>query len=701
MIRSFGRVHATFVALSAALTSCTLPGQRLVVLYVNGLALDGAWRGRNATMGGVGSSSLMRVAGALALILFGLTSCDGLIVPSTPSYTALRVTVERAWLTTGDSTVVTTELIDSQGRATEGLPVWAKPVVTTSDAGILKVRNGHVVAVGSGLVEVIAQVGELSGRTDVRVNPRTLSIEATSVVVNQAVQGVEGAMPLIAGRPGLLQAFVTADKANFFELPVVRVRVFQGMEEVLVRDVRPVSDGTGVPSPPLEEGVSTSWNVALPGALMRPGLGVLLELDPEDALPHTEPNRQRVFPTSGEPLRFEFTGVPPFRIRFVPIHRPGVGTGNVTLANVDDYLAPTRRVYPLDEIDRDIRAPFTSQTEGENWISFLNEISMLRVADGSSRYYYGIAKGTSGRAFLGSPAAVSYDMDLRDAAWVVAHELGHNFGRLHAGPCRPSDPWLDPNYPYSYGTIGVYGYDPETAHLFTGNKGFDIMGQCSTPYWVSDYTYGAVFEFRKREAARVAQVQLRAAAPSGRVPTLLVWGSMSERGMRLEPAFEIETVPRPPSAEGAYTLEGRDETGALLFSYSFEPTQVAHASHHDRSFAFAIPLDFAVERLAVIRVSGEGRGAEVRSAQGPRTRVQLRASPSPIAGERAVRRAAGEVEVRWDAAHYGAALVLNPSTGEVLTVARSGVARVYSDGPDLELRLSDGVSSITRKLWVR
>jgi hypothetical protein len=66
-----------------------------------------------------------------------------------------------------------------------------------------------------------------------------------------------------------------------------------------------------------------------------------------------------------------------------------------------------------------------------------------------------------------------------------------------------------------------------------------------------------------------------------------------------------------------------------------------------------------------------------------------------------VRLPRGEVEVRWDASLHRAALILDPRTGHVLGLARGGTARILSDAPELELRLSDGVSGPSRRVRVR
>jgi hypothetical protein len=627
---------------------------------------------------------------AVALAGCGDTSGPGVIIGE------VRIVAQGGTLATGDTAVLTVRVYDDNGALLKSIPPGKEPVLTTSDPAVLENRGGRIVAVGPGQADVTASIGELSGTARLFVNPRTLTISPT-IMVNQVVQRLDGSIPLTAGRPALLQVFVTADQVNFFARPAVRVRLFQGEQQVASHDIPP--EGSGLSRPPLQNGVSPSWNLHLPGELMRPGLGVLVEVDPGGTLPLAS----RVFPAPGQPLRIEFAEIPPLHITFVPIHHAELGTGNVTPANVDHYLSVARVLYPIDEIDRDVRATYTTQAPvaPDYWIDVVLELRMLRVADGSRRHYYGIGKGDSGRSMLGEPVGVSFDIgttpfDSTQSAAVVAHEMGHNFGRRHAGVCRDNDPYLDPSYPYTGGTIGGYAYNAWTRTLYSSaSAAFDIMGRCGKPEWVSDYTYDFVYRFRRWPPSTTAGV---AGAPG---PALLVWGRVDARGPRLEPAFEIQTRPSLPTARGAYTLEGRDDAGGVLFSYSFDPVAVEDEPGSTGGFAFAVPMGFPAERLASVRVAGKGRVAELRSGLRPEDRRGLRASLAPVAGERAARTARGGVEVRWDASRHRAALVIDPRTGQVVGYARDGVARVRSDAPQLELRLSDGVSSVARRVRVQ
>lgn len=501
----------------------------------------------------------------------------------------------------------------------------------------------------------------------------------------------------------MLRVVVTSDRANFFPLPSVRVRLFLGDDEVSVAELYP--EGFGIPLEPLGEEAPMVGELHLPGELVSSGLGVLLEVDVDGTLPLEGTESPVMYPVSGEPLLLEIIDAPEFRIRFIPIHHPGIGTGDVTPENADGYLALTRALYPLNEIDTEVGPPYSPQAHPDSagyWVDLVTELLMLRAAEGGDRYYYGIAEGTTGRAFLGIPVAVSYDRahaGIEHAAGTVAHELGHNFGRYHAGPCRLNDPFLDPDYPYPGGIIGVHGYDGATGSYFAPDSAFDIMGRCGRPEWVSDYTYEAVLDFRRREA--LAGQAPPAWAVDGSASALLVWGRVDKNGIRLEPTFRVETRPTPPAAAGAYVVEGFDDGGALLFFHPFDPVPVAHEPAGTGAFALAVPLDFSIDRLARVQIRGEGRLAERRSTLAEAERSAVRSAPGSVAREEAFPGPGGDVEIRWDPARHPAMLVVDPRTGRMLGYARGGTALVRSDAPELEVLLSDGLSSVARRLPAR
>ena len=531
-----------------------------------------------------------------------------------------------------------------------------------------------------------------------------LNLTVDGVTITQAVQTYANTVPLIAGRDGFIRVFGRANQTNAVDTQV-RVRFYVG--ETLVNTMT-LSKAPGVALVPDQSSLATSWNGIVVGQFIQPGLRIVADIDPGNSVVEAS-EADNTFPASGTPLTFDVRQVAPLRVTLVPVVQRYDKTlaGNVSEANKDQFLADARRMLPLLDIDAEVHAPYTTadsleltSNDGNNeWLRVLSEMNALRVAESSDRHYYGVVKvsynsGVAGYGYVPGRAAIGWDY-LPSGRGVAAHELTHNFGRAHA-PCG-SVGGPDPNFPYAGGTIGVYGYDVSTNALKPPSTA-DLMGYCSNP-WISDYTYVGAMEWRaSNPTPAVAGVALGLPEDAAPRPALLLWGRVERGNLVLEPAFSIVAKPHVPRGGGPYRIEGVSRNGRTLFSYSFageQPADVEDAS--SRHFAFAIPMDEATHsELATIRLTG-GRSAP----------VTLQASPAPegiaasVNAAEATTRAAGAINVRWGGQAARMALIRDRRTGQVLTFARGGSAEVRSRSGDLEVVLSDGVRSASRRIAPR
>ncbi|MEZ0348247.1 MAG: M66 family metalloprotease [Thermus sp.] len=242
-----------------------------------------------------------------------------------------------------------------------------------------------------------------------------------------------------------------------------------------------------IPTATLQSDLSSTCNTTLPASWVAPGLRVELRVDPSGEV--SESNEQDNFlsltPAVGAGTLLHLTAVP-------VIHQGQTPT-------IPDFRETLWRVWPLKDVSFSTRAPYVfsgtlGATDVEAWAQLLDELRVLHQADGSGRYYYGFARvtytsGIAGIGYIGYPVATGWDYPT-SAPLVMAHELGHNFGRKHA-PCGTSG---DPNYPYPEGKIGTWGYDLATGTLRDPSERYDLMSYCG-PQWISDYTYEGAQSF--------------------------------------------------------------------------------------------------------------------------------------------------------------------------------------------------------------
>jgi len=363
--------------------------------------------------------------------------------------------------------------------------------------------------------------------------------------------------------------------------------------------------------------------------------------------------------------------------------------GNVSDANKESFLGDLKLLLPVGAYDADVRAAYTTtapvlQSNNANgaWGTILSEVLALRSTDGNSRYYYGVVKpsygsGVAGMGYVGGSARTAIGWDyLPSGKGVLAHELGHNLNRLHA-PCGGvSAP--DPGYPYTGGMIGMWGLDVSTLTLKNPATYVDLMGYCS-PAWISEYNWSEMIAYRQGGPDN-------APSSGGAGAGLLVWGRITGAGVVLEPAFRVAAAGRAPSP-GGHRLELLASDGSLLRATAFGADDVADLpGGAEQHFAFVVPLDAALERdLAGVRVHAAGRAAS-------RLATVATADPSPDL----TRPNARQVDVRWDAVRYPMVVVRDAASGEIISFARGGAARLWTRGTNFELHFSDGVKSVVR-----
>ncbi|WP_157969082.1 M66 family metalloprotease [Thermus sediminis] len=293
---------------------------------------------------------------------------------------------------------------------------------------------------------------------------------------------------------------------------------------------------------------------------------------------------------------------------------------------------------------------------------------ILRQADGSGRYYYGFVRvtytsGIAGIAYLRHPVAAGWD-HAGSAPLVMAHELGHNFGREHS-PCGfpPGDPSVDPNYPYPNGRIGTWGYDLESKTLRNPNGHYDLMSYCS-PQWVSDYTYEGAQSFLEQNPPRPL--------------------SLPQEGLLFSGRIQGDEVVFNPPLRLAVALEGMPSPYRLRADGVEAEVYVLEDSHGTLHFQAWLPLR-EWGRVGLWRDGGLLK--------------EMVAEPRPLAEpEVELREEGGLLQVRWRGYPY-LSLVHVAEDGTRTTLGlwhQGGEARFPTEGLPpggrFEVQLSDGLS---------
>jgi hypothetical protein len=552
-----------------------------------------------------------------------------------------------------------------------------------------------VVASGStsGKITLTTPAGTATSASNFTVTSSgaTLDLSIDGLYITQATQEYPNpVVPLVQNRSAWVRVFAKANQANT-ATPQVKVDFINGS----TTNTLTINAGsTSVPLSIDPENAAASWNSAVPAAWMQPGTHVTATVDPSNTVPEADETNNTFSAT------LDVRSLKTWKVTLVPVHTgDGLqGTVETTGRTRNDWVDFAKRIHPVaDAIDVTVGSVMNSsvttlQSNGTGWDTVLNEVTAKRSADGATdRYYFGAvhtnySSGVAGLGWIGAPAAIGWDV-AGSFPTVLAHEVGHNFGRQHS-PCgNPSG--VDPNYPYPGAVIGVPGWDvfASSNNLKSSSGYVDIMSYCS-PVWVSDYTYLGVLNFRAGSA--IGMVVPGPGSDSVAKDGLLIWGRIVDGQVTLEPAFRLpanSSLAEP----GPYTWEARDAIGRVLASVSFSANEVADLPDNKsvQLFSFVVPLQADVLaamqsihiQLGNVEVAQKTQTAPVLSETDLQNGVRVEDLPDHTA------------RVIWDADRYPVVMLRDAKTAEVRGFLRGGNAEIV-DAPDqVEVHVSGGIQS--------
>ena len=639
---------------------------------------------------------------------------------------------------TGTSTAYTvvygaptiTSVTPSQGQV--GLPV----VITGTNLGLTGTTlalNGQAITTftktstqisfnvplgaTSGNLVITTPGGTASRPFTVTLPTTTFDLHIEKVQLTQSTQTLDNAVPIVAGKAGLLRVFVLANQANT-ATPTVRVTLLNNGAPLAGYPKTLVAPGGSVPTALLESALASSWNLTVPGTdLTTPtgsGYSVQALVDPTGVIAEADKTNNTFTAALAGVV------VPVFKTTIFPVVLAS-GTGNITTANKAQWVARLAKMFPVAGVDVVVGSPFTgsvnslaSDDSDGHWGTLLVDLRTKHQADGATdRYYYGAlnvsyGSGIAGLGYVPGSSTSSYSVrtaigwDKASGGYsdggffpeVFAHETGHNMGRQHS-PCNGADS-PDPSYPYAGGLIGVWGYDSALNTLHSPLVDKDIMGYC-TPNWVSDYVYRKILDFRGGTGGFLkvgAEDAPLAPGQSTSKECLLVRGIVHDSGrVELLPSFRTMALPSAPVGEGEYTLVGLDALGLPLFTTPIELAELGCGPKaKERHFVMALPLDALVlNSLTELRVLKAGQ--VLSSLRSLPAGARIVATPPELQ-----RLTGDQVQLTWDATLYPAVMVRDRDTGEVIAILPGGRQNFTATATRFDLVMSDGVTGPTHRL---
>jgi Peptidase M66 len=610
-------------------------------------------------------------------------------------------------LTQGDMADVTIKLERLNGFAQAvTLSLKNLPADVTASPASLAIAAGassttlHLVAngnanIGSGAVTVEAVSGTLQKSASlnlatVKPDPSRPDLFLKRIEWGQSV--IKSDLRLIPGKSAVLMAHVNATKVGISGITVRATATANGTTlgtlDLTAPANVPVTDSAAANATDL---TSTYWSI-VPKDWIRQGLEVKLEVDAGRNLKESNEanNTQILKPTIGAGSKLY--------LMMVPLIENNHAVLTLDAAAVAAIRTGLMAIWPFADVDIKVREPYTVKAEGHG----LEELSALRNADNSKRYYYGFEGSCCGVGYVGYPIAVGNE-NIR----TISHELGHNLGQLHA-PC-PGMPDFDANYPFKDGNLGTWGFDPRNNTLIDPSKNYDLMSYCGRE-WVSEYMYGRVQSFVEKNPSTASfnantsgdvsgDVSGKAsAAASGDL--LLISGSINAGQVSLEPIQRISGTASTPTA-GTYSLLLETATGTRQVSF-----EVHRLTHEDGTgkvfdkahFSFTMPDPGSISKVTIT----ENNVVKLERSTGGRLSAQ--SAQATTAQPITVQRNGSSVTVNWDARAYSSVAVAHiapDGTRTTLALGLTGGTATLELGTlgagQFEVSASDGLNGIKQR----
>lgn len=367
------------------------------------------------------------------------------------------------------------------------------------------------------------------------------------VEVIQAVQNMSHSVPLVAGKPTVVRAYLKYPFPLDIKISGVIRASWQAsgsnprrvIRNIPSTDYLKVEANTVSPLNEQRKDLQKSLNFILPDDLCQAGECQLQLIRLEINLPSFGSSFQipiRVPSSPASTRKIQFQTTPPLRLRLLGIRYRDADGNSFEPSGTDYKLIQSwlKRAYPIADLQWSqlvVDAPRTWPFDASTINAFIRGIRRRDVQSGidARTHYYGLVSDgagfmrglASGIPTTPDPSTVAsgptgpsggWDTDGSYGDWYTGHELGHTFGRFHAEFCGAV---LGQPYPFENGQLSnadeeFVGFDFGDANnalpmrSLPGVDWHDVMSYCENQ-WLSSFTYIGIRDRLVAEDALVSK----------------------------------------------------------------------------------------------------------------------------------------------------------------------------------------------------
>lgn len=545
--------------------------------------------------------------------------------------------------------------------------------------------------------------------------PAGTRFEMLGIEVTQATQDTGNSVPLVAGKPAIARVFLriqsplgaSATINDVFGRLVAQRRVGTGLGDYLppgeIKSMNMITVNTSNNLAAKRVSLNATVNFNLPAGWLAQGelhLAFRPEIKGSPSSPSNIPctNCENLFPINSQPHLVTFyptrkmnlilapyiyqpSSNPPFplsaELLFTPAgalqwtnnvyplpgNFPSDGTG-INLIRILPMRTTTRNMQTSDGKDDfldDLRGVFANLQSQGGLPSDVRLLAMVPCGCGGQAELSGHVGFVDTWASENGPVPAANFEGYGD---IWAHELGHTYGREHAGNWHgeADGGGYDENFPYFHGGIGVPGialitewWRPGgTPYLINpgvtnplGKHAHDFMSYghtdpLNTGMWVSPYTYYNLFKvFRLKQTGTInflaqnagesdaGSVDVEVTQKIEPVEKLVAMGQFKADGsVTLQPFFRSVTgFSSGAGKSGKLSLELLDDQGRLLTEHRFDAKSISHTAAGTMGFTEFVTWNRNAKRI-VLKRNEQVLAERAVSSHAPTVRVL-----SPNGGE--------------------------------------------------------------------